>query len=149
MAALAPLATLASTGVGIFTQQQSQARARAQQRAQVDLQQQQESARQQQLQLQQQADARARGEQLSRTVAATRARLAAGGLSVDDGSAATVQEGLRADAAAGQRDSDDIFRARLASGRASLLNPDGSLTTVNSLLRALPSFGTAVRSLLD
>ena len=60
-----------------------------------------------------------------------------------------MQEGLRADAAAGQRDSDELFRARLASGRASLLNPDGSLTTVTSLLRALPSFGTAVRSLLD
>jgi hypothetical protein len=149
MAALAPLATLASAGVGLYAQQQSQAQARAQQRAQMDIQQQQEAARQQQIQMQQQADARARGEQLARTVAATRARLAAGGLSVDDGSAATVQEGLRADAAAGQRDSDDIFRARLASGRASLLNPDGSLTTVTSLLRALPSFGTAVRSLLD
>jgi len=149
MAALSSLATLASTGVGLYAQQQSQARARVQQRAQVEIQQQAEASRQQQLLLQQQAEARARSDRLARTLASTRARLAAGGLSVDDGSAATVQQGLRADAAAGQQDSDDLFRARLASGRASLLNPDGSLTTVTSLLRALPSFGTAVRSLLD
>lgn len=149
MAALAPLATLASTGFGVYAQQQQAAQARAQQRAQVEIQQQAEKARQEQLQLQQQAEARLRGERLSRTLASTRARLAAGGLSVDDGSAAAVQAGLRADAAAGQQDSDELFRARLASGRASLLNPDGSFTTVNSLLRALPSFGSSVRSLLD
>jgi hypothetical protein len=149
MAALAPLATLASTGVGLFAQQRSSQQARATQRAQVEIQQQQDGARQQQLLLQQQAETRNRGEQLARTVAATRARLAAGGLSVNDGSAVAVQEGLRADAAAGQQDSDEMFRARLTSGRASLLNPDGSLSTVSSLLRALPSFGTAVRSLLD
>ena len=79
-------------------------------------------------------------------MASARARLAAGGISANDGSAATVTEGLRADAAAGQADSDALFRARLTSGRASLLNPDGSLTTV---LRAVPSFGNALRNLLD
>jgi hypothetical protein len=57
-----------------------------------------------------------------------------------------VTEGLQADAAAGQADSDAIFRARLTSGRASLLNPDGSLTTV---LSAVPTFGRALRNLLD
>ena len=95
---------------------------------------------------QQQAEARARGEQVARTVASARARLAGGGIASNEGSAATVAEGLQADAAAGQADSDALFRARLSSGRASLLNPDGSLT---SLLRALPSFGNSVRSLLD
>lgn len=57
-----------------------------------------------------------------------------------------MTEGLRADGAAGQADSDALFRARLSSGRASLLNPDGSLTSV---LRALPTFGNALRNLLD
>lgn len=149
MAALAPLATLASTGFGVYAQQQHQAQARAMRQAQAEVQQQQEQSRQEQLRLQQQADARERGARLARTLASTRARIAAGGRGADDGSAAAVQAGLRADAAAGQRDSDELFRARLASGRASLLNPDGSLTTVSSLLRALPSFGNSVRSLLD
>lgn len=146
MAALASLATIASAAAGLYAQQRAQQQARATQKAQLEIQQQQEQARQQQILAQQQADQRARSEQLARTVAATRARLAAGGLSVNDGSAAAVQEGLIADAAAGQRDSDEAFRARLAAGRPSLLNPDGSLT---AFLRALPSFGNAVRSLLD
>lgn len=146
MAALASLATIASTGIGLYAQNRSQQQARAGQQAQLEIQRQQDVSRQQQLVVQQQADNRGRAERLARTVAATRARLAAGGLSANDGSAAAVQEGLAADAAAGQSDSDEALRARLASGRASLLNPDGSLT---SFLRALPSFGNAVRSLLD
>lgn len=146
MAALGSLATLASAGVGLYTQNRAAQQTAATQRAQVDIAQQQEVARQQQLTLQQQGDQRARGEQVARTVASARARLAAGGLSANDGSAATVTEGLQADAAAGQADSDALFRARLSSGRASLLNPDGSLTAV---LRAVPTFGSAVRNLLD
>lgn len=146
MAALGSLATLASAGVGLYTQNRAAERAASTQRAQVDISQQQEVARQRQLTLQQQAEERARSEQVARTVASARARLAAGGLSTDDGSAATVAEGLRGDAAAGQADSDEIFRSRLASGRASLLNPDGSMTAV---LRAVPSFGNALRNLLD
>jgi len=146
MAALGSIATLASAGVGLYAQNRASQQAASTQRAQVGIAQQQEGARQQQLSLQQQAEARARGEQVARTVASARARLAAGGLSVDDGSAATVAEGLRADAAVGQADSDALFRARLSSGRASLLNPDGSLTSV---LRSLPTFGNALRNLLD
>jgi hypothetical protein len=79
-------------------------------------------------------------------VAAARARLAGGGLAVNDGSAASITQGLRADAAASQADSDAIFRTRITSGRASLLNPDATLTNV---LRAVPSFGNAIRNLLD
>jgi uncharacterized protein HemX len=146
MAALASLATLASAGVGLYAQQRASQAQRATQRAQIGLQQQQDEARQRQLLAQQEAETRARREQLARTIASTRARLAAGGLSVDDGSAATVQDGLRADAEAGLRDSEALYRARLTSGRASLLNPDTSTT---NLLRALPSFGNAIRSLLD
>jgi hypothetical protein len=146
MAAMGSLATLASAGVGLYTQNRAAQQAAKTQRAQVDVSQQQEVARQQQLTLQQGAEQRARGEQVARTVASARTRLAAGGLSANDGSAATVTEGLQADAAASQADSDAIFRARLTSGRASLLNPDGSLTSV---LRAVPTFGRALRNLLD
>lgn len=146
MAALASLATLASAGVGLYSQQQSAQAQRAVQRAQVENQRQQEEARQQQLLIQQEAEGRARRDQLARTLASTRARLAAGGIPVGEGSAATVQEGLRADAAAGQRDTEALYRARMTSGRASLLNPDMSTTT---LLRALPGFGNTLRSLLD
>ena len=46
------------------------------------------------------AERRARGEQLARTVASARARLAAGGVAVGEGSAAALDAGLRADAAA-------------------------------------------------
>lgn len=146
MAAIGSLATLASAGVGLYTQTRAAQQTAKTQRAQAGISQQQEVARQEQLTLQQQADQRTRGEQVARTVASARARLAAGGLSANEGSAATVTEGLRADAAAGQADSDAIFRARLSSGRASLLNPDGSLTSV---LRAVPTFGNALRNLLD
>jgi len=146
MAALGSLATLASAGVGLYTQSRAAQQSAKTQRAQVEIAQQQEVARQEQLTLQQRADQQARSEQVARTVASARARLAAGGLSSNDGSAATVAEGLRADAAAGQAESDAIFRARLSSGRASLLNPDGTLTAV---LRAVPTFGNALRNLLD
>lgn len=146
MAALGSLATLASAGVGLYAQTRAQQQNAAMQRAQAELTQQQEAARQQQLTVQQQVDRRARGEQVARTVASVRARLAAGGLSVDDGSAAAVAQGLKADAAAGQADSDALFSARLAAGRSSLLRPDGSLT---AWLRAAPTFGNALRNLLD
>lgn len=146
MAAISSLATLASAGIGLYAQNRVSQQQKSMQRAQVNINREQDQARQQQLTLQQQAEARARGEQVARTVASARARLAGGGLSSNEGSAAAVTEGLRADAAAGQADSDALFRARLSSGRASLLNPDGSLT---NLLRALPSFGNSVRSLLD
>jgi hypothetical protein len=146
MAALSSLATLASAGVGLYAQNRTSQQQAGNQRAQAEVNRQQEVVRQQQLTLQQQAEARARGEQVARTVASARARLAGSGLAVNEGSAASVTQGLRADAAAGQADSDAIFRARLSSGRASLLNPDATLTNV---LRAIPSFGNAARNLLD
>ncbi len=146
MAALSSLATLASAGVGLYAQNRTTQQQSANQRAQAEVARQQDAARQQQLTLQQQAEARARGEQVARTVAAARARLAGGGLAVNDGSAASITQGLRADAAASQADSDAIFRTRITSGRASLLNPDATLTNV---LRAVPSFGNALRNLLD
>jgi hypothetical protein len=146
MAALTSIATLVGAGASIYGQAEQSRRAAEMQRAQADMARQQEQNRQQQLSLQQQAEARARGEQVARTIAAARARLAAGGLSPDDGSAAAVTSGLRADAAAAQSDSDALFRARLAAGRPSLLNPDASLT---AFVRAVPTFGGALRNLLE
>lgn len=118
MASLGSLATLASAGVGLYRQNRIAEASASTDRAQAEIGRQQEVARQQQLTLQQQADQRARSEQVARTVASARARLAAGGVSANDGSAATVTEGLQADAAAGQADSDAVYRARLSSGRA-------------------------------
>ncbi len=146
MGALTSLATLAGAGASLYAASRAQQAQQEQQRAQLRLGQQQQQAQQEQLALQQQAERRARAEQLSRTIAAARARLAAGGVAADDGSGAALEAGLRADAAAGQQDSDELFRARLTSGRASLLNPDMSLTNA---LRAVPTFGSAIRSLLD
>ncbi|MFL1463126.1 hypothetical protein ACI6QG_13035 [Roseococcus sp. DSY-14] len=146
MGALTSLATLAGAGASLYAASRTQQAQQAQNRAQVQLAQQQQQAQQGQLALQQEAERRARAEQLARTIAAARARLGAGGVAAGEGSGAALEAGLRADAAAGQQDSDEMFRARLASGRASLLNPDMSLTNA---LRAVPTFGTAIRSLLD
>lgn len=146
MAQLAPIATLVGTGASLYgTVRQGQAQA-----AQAKAQQQQEAvtlaARQQQLAAQQEADARNRQGQLERTVASTRARLAASGVSPDQGSAGAITAGLQRDAAEAAAGSNDAYAARMAAGRSSLLNGDGSLTT---WLRAGNSFGGALRSLLD
>ncbi|HWX50417.1 MAG TPA: hypothetical protein VNZ61_20395 [Roseomonas sp.] len=146
MAQLAPIATLVGTGASLYgTVRQGQAQA-----AQAKAQQQQEAtslaARQQQLAAQQEAEARSRQDQLERTVASTRARLAASGVSPDQGSAAAITTGLRRDAAEAAADSNEAYTARMSAGRSSLLNSDGSLTT---WLRAGNSFGGALRSLLE
>ena len=65
MAALAPLATLASTGFGVYAQQQQQAQARAQQRAQVEIQHHAGQWCHDQRQLQPQAEPRLSGETLA------------------------------------------------------------------------------------
>lgn len=146
MASLASLATLVGTGAGIAAQlRQSQGQASLQ-RAQAEQAQAAERQRQEQLLAQQQADQRARAAVLARTVSTTRARLAAGGISPDDGSAAAITAGLAGEAAASRADDERVFRARLASGRASLLNPDASFT---GFVRAGQAFGTSLRSLLD
>lgn len=146
MAQLAPIATLVGTGASLYgTVRQGQAQA-----AQARAQQQQEAAslgaRQQQLAAQEGADAQARQDRLARTVASTRARLAAAGVSPDEGSAAAITTGLERDAAEAARSSQEALAARMAAGRSSLLREDGSLTT---WLRAGSSFGGALRSLLD
>ncbi len=146
MAQLASLATLIGAGVSTYAsirqgqEMEKYQKARARETAA------QEAARRQELELTQQSKARERAEQLRRTIAATRARLAASGLKPDEGSAAALAQGLGTDAAAAQAEDDALYAVRLSTGRSSLLRPDGSLT---SYLRAGQSFGTALRSLLD
>jgi len=146
MAALASIATLVGAGASIYAQNRNQQAQNATQLAQAQANQQVEGQRQTQLIAEQQAQQRARALQLARTVATTRARLAASGISPDSGSGAAITTGLAADAAASAQDSDAAFRARLASGRASLLNQDTSFT---GFTRASTSIGGALRNLLD
>jgi hypothetical protein len=142
MAQLASIATLVGAGASIVGNirqgQQQRAEASAARAAAED--------RTRQIAAQQEADTRARRDTLARTIASTRARLAAGGIRADDGSGAALQAGLTADAAAAQGESDAIFRARLAAGRRSLLQTDGSF---NAFLRAGQTFGGVLRNLLD
>ncbi len=146
MAQLAPIATLFGAGASLYaTARQSQVQSAQARRAQ-DAAQAENEARAQQLAAQQAAEARARDARLAGTLAATRARLAAGGVAPDEGSAAALASGLERDAAAAQADTDAVFAARLAAGRRSLLNDDGSLTPA---YRAEATIGRAVRSLLD
>ncbi len=112
----------------------------------MEIAQQQEAARQDALRAQQAADAQARAQTLAKTIATTRARLAAGGVAPDAGSSAALTAGLTQEAAAAQTADDATLRARLAQGRISLLNPDGSFT---ALLQSGRTFGFATRSLLD
>jgi small-conductance mechanosensitive channel len=145
MAALASIAALVGTGasvVGSVRQSDSQ---RQTQRAQAELAQQQEQARQQELIAQRERDRAERAETLSRTIASTRARLAAGGIAPDEGSGAAITTGLAESAATVDDLSDEAFRARLSRGRASLLAPDG---TVNAFLQAGRTLGSTARNLL-
>ena len=146
MAALASIATLVGAGASIYAQNRNLQAQRATQLGQAQANQQVEAQRQAQLIADQQAEQRARQVQLARTVATTRARLAASGINPDDSSGAAITTGLAADTAAAAQDSDVAFRARLASGRASLLNQD---TTVTGFTRASTSIGGALRNLLD
>jgi hypothetical protein len=146
MAQIAPIATVLGAGASIYAtgrQAQSQSAQARQQAAAATA---QNEARTQQLAVQQAADRRVADARLAGTVASARARLGAGGVQPDEGSAAALTTGLRRDAAAAQSDSLAAFDARLASGRRSLLNDDGSLTP---WLRAGATFSGALRSLLD
>lgn len=146
MAALASLATLVGAGASIYGTARQVQQQNALNKAQVQIAQQQEAARQQALQAQQAADAQARALALSKTIATTRARLAASGVAPDSGSSGALTAGLTQEAAAAQAADDATLRARLAQGRISLLNPDGTFT---ALLQSGRTFGFATRSLLD
>jgi len=139
MAQIASIASLALAGASLEGQMRNRKAERQAREAQ-------QSAQQQLLASQQAAQQRARQDILARSIAATRARLAAGGLSPDEGSAAALVAGMRADAAQNDAESADLLRLRLAAGRPSLLNGTGDF---QSFVRATQSFGAVARNLLD
>lgn len=146
MGALTSIASLVGAGATVYGSVRSAQQAKANNRAQVAISQAQEQARQQELIADRAAQSRERQATLARTIATARARLAAGGLSPDDGSAAAITGGLAQQAAAAEGESDAELRARLARGRTSLLQSDGTFTAALSGVRPL---GSAVRGLLD
>lgn len=146
MAQLASLATLVGAGASIYSNIRQGQQQESTRKAQAEQLQVQQAERERQLRLAAEADARERQQKLARTVAAARARLAAGGVRSDEGSGAALVAGLQADAAADQSEGAALLESRLAAGRRSLLTPDTSLT---SYLRAGQGFGTALRSLID
>lgn len=146
MAQLASLAALAGAGISAYGQVRQAQQQRAASRAQADTVRAQQVAQDEQAAAQAAARDRERAQTLARTIASVRARLAAGGVAPDEGSAAALAAGLRQDAAQDAAEDAAVTQARLAAGRRSLLAPDGSLT---AFLRAGQSLGGAVRSLLD
>lgn len=135
MAQIATIASLALAGASMQNQAKNrkvEARAR--------------EAQQQYIASQQAAQQRARQDVLARSIAATRARFGASGVSPDEGSASALVAGMRADAAQADSESVDLLRQRLAAGRASLLNSNGDF---QGFVRATQSFGAIARNLLD
>ena len=146
MAQLAPLAAAAGAGATLYaTAQQARLQKAANQQGVANAQAQQAAQAASQA-VQQAADTRARDARLAGTVASARARLAAGGVAPDEGSAGALVAGLQRDSAAVGADSDAAYAARLSAGRRSLLQYDGSLTP---WLRAGTSLGTSFRNLLE
>jgi hypothetical protein len=146
MAQLASLASLAGTGLAVYGQVRQGQQQQATARAQAENLRAQQAAQQDQVVVQSAVQDRERQDRLARTIASARARLAAGGVAPDEGSAAALTAGLRRDAARDAAEEAAVTSARLAAGRRSLLAPDGS---VNSFLRAGQTLGGAVRNLLD
>ena len=146
MAQIAPVATLVGTGLSLYSTARQAKSQQSNFQAQTEQANAQEQARLQTAAVQGAASARARQDLLTRTVASTRARMAASGISPNEGSAAAVTEGLRQDATQDEEEDASLSAARLSAGHRSLLNSDGSLTT---WLRAGTSFAGAARSLLD
>src|SRR5690242_15670374 len=117
MAQLASLATLVGAGASIYGNvraAQEQGKIRKAQNAAVLA---QTAERAQQLRIQNDADTRERQQLLARTMAAVRARLAAGGIRPDEGSAAALAAGLRSDAASDLGEQGALLQSRIAQGR--------------------------------
>ena len=146
MAQIATIASLALAGASVYGQVQQQRQRKAEVRLQQEAAQQQQAAQQQVMATQTATQQRARQEVMARTIAATRARMAASGVSPDEGSAAALTAGMAADSAQDQAESSDLLRQRLAAGRPSLLSSNGDFQW---FVRATQSFGAIARNLLD
>lgn len=146
MAQLAPIVTLAATGASIYAQSQEAKRQKKNAQIQQQNAQVQQDAQQQVLAVQATQNAAERQRALERSIASSRARLAAGGVNPDEGSGAAMAAGLRTAAQEAQGADDAVYAARLTAGRKSLLDQDASLT---NWVRAGQGLGRVVKSLLD
>jgi hypothetical protein len=143
MAQLVPVASLLTGVAGLVG---AQKQAQAQRRQQADLQ----ANREAQLQLANDEAARQRREMLARTIASTRARLAAGGVSAGDGSAAALLSGLEEEVEAREAASERQFALRVAAGRRSLLDEQLNLSPFIRVGSQLATgFSSSFRSLLN
>ncbi len=143
MAQLASVASIAATGIGLYTQvkqQKAQAQLATQQVATHN------QAQEAQLMAQRVQSDQQRRSALARTIAAARARAGASGVGSSGGSADAIAIGLQRDAAEAQGTDDVIYQTKLAAGRRSLLDDSGNLTPY---LRAAGSFGSSMRNLLS
>jgi hypothetical protein len=136
MAQLVPVASLLAGVAGLVS---AQKQAQAQRRQQADLQ----ANREAQLKLADEEAARQRRAMLARTIASTRARLAAGGVSAGEGSGAALLSGLEEEAAAREAASDQQFALRVAAGRRSLLDEQLNL---NPFIRVGSQLATGLSS---
>lgn len=121
MAQLVPVASLL-TGVAGLVGAQKQAQAQRRQQEEV------QAAREAQLRLAGEEQTRQRRELLARTIASTRARLAAGGVSAAEGSGAALLGGIEEEAEAREAAEAQDFALRVAAGRRSLLDEQLNLT---------------------
>jgi len=144
MGALSTFLPLITAGATVVAGQRQAQQSQAASQAQLQITQQQQIAQQQVIAAQQAADTDARRLQLARNLASVRARAGASGVGAD--ATDSLAAGLVRDAVDTQAASNDVYDARMASGRASLLQPDGSLT---AFLRSSRAFGTIGRSLLS
>lgn len=128
MAQLVPIASIVTGVAGLVgAQQQYQAQKRAF-AAQQQAIQQQEQAREAQLRAATDEAQRRRREMLARTIASTRARLAASGVGASEGSSAALLAGLEEEANEQDAFEEQQLALRLSAGRRSLLEPTGNLT---------------------
>lgn len=146
MAQLAPIVTLAATGASIYAQTQEAARQKKNARTQQANALVQQESQQQILAAQATQDTTERQAALDRGIATARARLAAGGVNPNEGSAEALTAGLRSTAATAQGTDDATYSARLMAGRKSLLDHDASML---SWARAGQGLGRVATSLLD
>ncbi|WP_338664033.1 hypothetical protein VQH23_02470 [Pararoseomonas sp. SCSIO 73927] len=146
MAQLAPVVTLAATGASIYSQMEAAKRQKKNAQIQQANAQVQQQAQEEVLAAQAAQNSVERQRALDRTIASSRARLAAGGVSPNEGSGAAMAAGLRAAAAEAQGADDTVYAARLSANRRSLLDGD---TSLNNWVRAGQGLGRVVKSLLD
>ncbi|WP_439579035.1 hypothetical protein [Elioraea sp.] len=143
MAQLVPVASLLTGVVGLVG---AQKQAQAQRRQQEDLQ----ANREAQLRLANEESTRQRRAVLARTIASTRARLAAGGVPADEGSGAALLSSLEDEGQMREAADDRQFALRIAAGRRSLLDEQLNLTPFIRVGSQLATgFSSSFRSLLN